>query len=125
MHRGRLYQFLLLLILSFVSISSHADEWTSTNSKQEIGFQTLLALDWIQTRHCLLDMPGCYEQNPLLGKHPSQEKLAIAVIATSLSHVYVAHLLPQVWRDRFQKASIGIEAIVFARHLAFGIAIKF
>jgi hypothetical protein len=112
--------FILLLLLS---TPSFADEWTTTDSYRESAYIILLTTDWAQTRDFLRKEQS--EANPILGKHPSQDKVDIAVILTGITHVYIASILPEKYRVPFQYISIGIEGGSVYHNFSFGVKVKF
>ncbi len=89
--------------------------------KMEIIFQSLNAIDAVQTIDCL-NREICYEVNPLLGKYPSTEKI-IAIKATSgIIHYIITKELykrnPKSARI-FQYVTIGIQGSVVVANMRF------
>lgn len=117
-------KFIVLFLISFPAL---ADEWTSADTYREVAFDSILIVDYMQTRWFLKHSEfGYYEVNPLLGnKHPSADRVAIACVATGLLHYGIAKALPQDWRAGFQYVSIGFEGAVVAHNFQIGIKMDF
>lgn len=113
-----------LLALLLISTPCFADPWSTGDTYREGTYLGLLAIDWAQTRNCLR-LPMCYEQNPLLGKHPEQSHLDTAVILTGIGHYLIAKTIPENYRVSFQYISIGIEGLNDASNFHIGVKIKF
>lgn len=113
----------ILLLLASIS-TAHADEWDGTDSALEVTYQVLAAVDWIQTRQ-IAKNPSYWEQNPLLGNHPSVSKVNEYFALTGLAHYYIATQLSVHTRHIFQGASISIEVSVIAHNYAIGLRTTF
>ena len=116
-----MFKYILVLL---ISTSSFADEWTRSDTYREATYLTLLAIDWSQTRNFLRD-PHYYELNPILGKHPSQDKVDAAVILTGLGHYLIARILPTEYRKAFQYVAIGVELGAVTHNYSIGVEIKY
>ncbi len=99
----------------------HSDnQWSGTDKALETAYLIAQALDYNTTRQFLRHPEKYYEENPLLGMHPSQSKLAAANLLTALGHLYIANKLPPSWRKLFQAGSFGIEASMAKNNLDLG-----
>lgn len=87
----------------------------------EIVFQTLNAVDAIQTIDCL-NRNVCTEMNPILGKNPSTEKIIGLKVAGGVFHYLITKEIykrdPNAARI-FQYVSIGLQGSVVAANLRF------
>jgi hypothetical protein len=82
--------------------------WSTGDTVRELTFTALVVADWSQTSWQLKHRG--IEQNPFLGERPSQGRLALYMLSTSMLHTGVAIILPRNWRDGWQYVSIGIES---------------
>ncbi len=99
----------------------HSDNsWSNTDKSLETAYLILQALDYNTTRQFLRHPKNFSETNTLIGKHPSQEKLAAANLLTALSHLYIADKLPNPYKKIFQTISIGIEGNAVKNNLSLG-----
>lgn len=92
----------------FVCYSTPASDWTDADTKREAAFYTLRTVTFLQTYSAARDgWENHYEQNKLLGKYPSKEKVTTYYIVHSLVHLGVSYILPPEWRQGFQYVTIG------------------
>ena len=115
----------ILAFLLFVSTSAFADEWTSTDTKREAVYLTLHTLDWAQTRNIARNPDKWYEQNAVLGKHPSVSQVDRYFITTGVLQFAIAYYLPAEYRKAFQYVTIGIEGGAVAHNFSIGISARF
>lgn len=114
----------ILLALAAMASSSAAlaadDDWHRI-AKLEVAFQVLNAADFATTKYCM-DRATCHEANPLLGSHPSTNKLFAVKAASGIVHFVVARWLtdrdPHAARI-FEIASIAIQGGVVGANLRF------
>jgi hypothetical protein len=137
--------FIVLLLLCS---SAQADEWSRVDTYREITYQTLAAVDWLQTRqiskicHTPINTVAINgklyvdgndyqkhkhvtEMNPILGNCPSEDIVNVYFLITNITHYYIAKTLPEKYRVAFQYISIGFEGGVVAHNFAIGISAKF
>ena len=115
-------KFLLLFCISF---HAFADEWTSADTKHELVYLVLHSTDWMQTRYISKNPSYLYEQNNILGKHPSIAKVNNYFAATALMHFGVAYLLPREYRRSFQYITMGVEIGAITHNYQIGIKLNF
>ena len=89
----------------------HIDTWSTYDTIMEIPYQTLLIVDYMQTRKGI-GKPMFMEQDPLIGPHPNMRTLNIAYVVLALGHFAISYLLPEQWRDSWQVATAGVEGMV-------------
>ena len=114
---------LKFIFLLLVCSSSYADNWTSSDTKREIAYQTLAAVDWLQTRNIARN-PAYHEQNAVLGLHPSIGQVNNYFLITGLAHYLIADYLTE-WRRPFQWVTVGIEFGAIAHNFSIGISARF
>jgi len=115
----------ILAVLLFISIPSFADEWTSADTKREATFQTLWAIDALQTRNIAAHPDQWYEQNNYLGSHPTIGAVNRYFLVGSALHAGIAYLLPEKYRAPFQYGTIAIEVGYVAHNFSLGVQAKF
>jgi len=87
----------IILLVCFSNLK--ADEWT-TQSKILYGLSCASILGDVYSTHLALKEGGC-EQNRLLGKHPSDNKLILAGVVGCATTFVIAELVGSKWRDSF------------------------
>jgi hypothetical protein len=87
--------------------------------KLEIVYQSLSAVDAIQTIDCL-NRNICYEANPIWGRYPSTEKIiGIKVVSGIIHYLLVKEIYerdPKAART-FQYVSIGVQGTIVAANM--------
>lgn len=63
--------------------------------------------------------------NPILGSHPSKDRINLYFAAVALAHYMISDALSPENRAVWQNVSIGFEASVVYRNFSLGIGIKF
>lgn len=114
----------MLMLLMLASNAASADEWSTENTALEASYATLLAVDYLQTRHAI-GKPGYIEKNPLLGKRPNMAELNLAAVVFIAGHYVIARNLPEPWRENFQIITAAIEFSVVADNYRIGLSVKF
>jgi hypothetical protein len=99
--------------------------WSTEDSYRQAGFVALTGIDWMQTRKIAKNPDDYYERNPILGEHPSTEKVDIYFPACIAAHTMVAMALPPEYRKWWQYVAIGVEAGVVASNLSIGLGVGF
>ena len=86
--------------------------WSTQDLVLEGVYLGLLAVDCGQTIYGLHGSHGKhgYERNPLLGAHPSEERIRNGCILAAFAHIGVSILLPTNLREYFILGSIFVEA---------------
>jgi hypothetical protein len=107
----------MLVLAAMVTTTAEAEEidikwapkWTVTDIVLESAFIGLMAVDMGTT----LDQKNhahLYEQNSILGRHPSDAKIIGYMTGGVILHAVVSHYLPKPWRNIWQIVFIGIES---------------
>ena len=115
---------LVLFIFSFACLAA-GDEWTRADTERQVVYLALHIIDWGQTRNIAKNPVLYREVNPILGKHPSMNKVNGYFIVGVLVHTGIAYVLPAEWRKRFQCVTIGIETGYAVHNYATGIKMNF
>lgn len=116
---------LKIIFFLLISTTAFADEWTSADTYREGAYQTLAAVDWLQTRNIARAPTKYYEQNAILDSHPSVGRVNGYFALTGLAHYFIADALPEKYRAPFQYVSIGIEVGAVAHNFSIGVSAKF
>jgi hypothetical protein len=110
---------ILLILLAVMTLhipaQSHATEWSTTQKGLLVTALTLHTVDWGQTRTISLNPNKYYETNPILGRHPSTDRVNVYFAATALIIPTLAHLIPD-WRSEILMLWVGVEATVTSRN---------
>ena len=115
----------VLALLLFISTPTFADEWTSVDTKREVAFQTLWAIDFAQTRNIAEHPDRWHEENSYLGLHPTIGAVNRYFLAGSILHIGVSNLLNEKYRKPFQYGTIAIEVGIVHRNRMLGISARF
>ena len=115
--------FKIIFFLLFPSIA-FADQWTSADTYREITYQTFAAIDWIQTRH-IAQNSDYWEQNVILGNHPSVAKVNQYFAVTGVAHYLISKALPEKYRTPFQYITVGIEIGAVSHNFSIGLRIGY
>jgi hypothetical protein len=112
-----------LIIVSFVLSGCANGGWSTADTYRQAGFLALTGIDWAQTRKIAKNQDDYHEHNPILGSHPSTEKVDIYFPACIAAHTAVAAALPPEYRKWWQYVFIGVEAGVVASNLSIGLGV--
>lgn len=69
--------------------------------------------------------PVAWEQNRLLGRHPSDSRIRNYFLGVAIGHVAVTHLLPRKYRPYWQWGSLAIEIAVIHNNYQAGLRMNF
>ena len=121
-------RFKMFLIVMLVLITSNAfafDKWSKVDYSLAAAALTVDTIDWLQTRY-IADHPNkFYELNPIIGRHPSTEKVNTYFISTILIGAGIAYVLPSKWRKVWLGSCTAIELGVTAHNFDVGIGLRF
>lgn len=122
--RNALFVAAMLVALLLAINDARAEKFSSEDWARQAAFWTLLAIDYGQTRD-IKNNPGMYETNPLLGKHPSDERIRNYFIGAAIGHAAIAYVLPREYRVAWQWVWIGVEAGYVAHNYNIGLRTDF
>ena len=135
----------LMLVLALSSLNAQADDWTTAEIVKEVALTSLLVIDYKQTEEIqaidkrplmckavtyattakTCETSHVQEMNPILGKHPSNQKIAGYFVATTLGQLALANALPTQYRNWMLDGLIVSELVVTAHNKHVGISIHF
>lgn len=101
--------FVLAVVLFAGAPASALDPWTESDTQRQLVLAALAAVDIAATDYAIRQEGGPSEGNPLLGSHPSSERLWGLGAAAVAGHALVSWLLPREARDIWQAAGISVE----------------
>lgn len=113
MNRATILYFIIFMVLVFAGKNAHADSWSTTDKTMAATFSTLMLVDALQT-HEIANTPGHEESNPILGKHPSDTRIAIYFIGMTAITLTAAHKIPKL--RRFILTTGNVLQIYSVRH---------
>ena len=114
-----------LLVIILVLIPSMAMSWDSKDTYYQSAVITALAADMAQTLHISKNPNKYYEINPLLGKHPSQDKVIGYFVGGMIAHTAIAMALPTDYRRIWQCVWIGVESLAIYHNYSVGVKLEF
>lgn len=117
-----------LALIAALTLGSPDDphRWTAADTALQATFIVLTTVDWMQTHEALRYHPTIVyeEQNPFLGKFPSNRRINVMIGGSIAGHTIVAYLLPKPYRTLWQLTFIAVEGgTIYANHQA-GIRVK-
>ena len=121
-------KFKMFLIIMLVLITSSAfafDKWDKTDYSLAAAALTLSTVDWMQTRNIANHPNEFYELNPIIGKHPSTEKVNTYFISMIIVGAGIAYALPSRWRKVWLGSCTALELGVTAHNFDIGIGLRF
>jgi len=99
----------ILVILSICGCA-HQDEWTTEDTKWQMGVTTMLAID-AETTSRIQYCATCYESGPIaryaLGSQPSTSDTIMYFATNAIANYLIARSLPREWRRAWQVWEIG------------------
>ena len=113
----------ILLVIILVLIPSMAMSWDSKDTYMQGAVIGALLIDMAQTITIADNPDKYYERNPLLGEHPSKEKVVGYFMGGIVTHTAIAMALPQDYRRIWQCVWIGIEGAVIYNNYNIGVKI--
>jgi hypothetical protein len=116
----------VVLVMSFTSIflDARADDWTPQQKTIAAIGLTATVIDYGQTRY-IASHPGLVEYSPLMGRHPSNGRIALNFIVLPAISYLIADNLSSEHRTVFLYAVTGIEIGMVGRNAYLGYGVKF
>ncbi len=105
------------------TLAAH-DPWTPTDTAFQAACIAADLIDWHQTRE-LIHRPGLWENNPILGHHPSIQEVDGYFAASILLGATVSYLLPRPCRRLHQVFVLSLEGLCLRGNVRLGVAIHF
>lgn len=125
--------FLLLFLFSPL-IANAGEKWSNSDIALESTWQILHILDWRQTIQIARNPDRYWERNPLLGEHPSEQKVNLYFLVGAVLHPIVTEVLPNkynLWgiklrpRIIWESVSIGMSGGCVLNNFSIGLGVKF
>lgn len=114
-----------LLVIILVLMPSMAMSWDTKDTYYQGAVIGTLLTDMAQTLY-IADNPNEYsEMNPLLGKHPSQEKVVGYFMGWIVAHTAIAMALPPTYRRIWQGVFIIGELGAIGHNALAGVRLDF
>jgi hypothetical protein len=98
--------------------------WSTKDKVLEGAVVIATVVDWRQTQD-IKNHPGLYEENPILGRHPSDKTINTYFASSILLHALVADQLQGKWRTAWQSTWIVVEIGTVQRNYALGVRLNF
>ena len=117
-------KFILAAIL-LLSTAAHADEWSTGDTVRQSILLGVTFIDYKQTLNIVEHPDKWHENNPLLGSHPSRDKVNLYFLATAALQFGTAYVLPAKIRDLYQYGYIGYEVGFVDSNFRLGISAGF
>ena len=111
----------LLYSDSVFAASDSSDSFRSL----EIAYQVVSLADMAQTLEISRNPNKYKELNPILGSHPSKDKVIPFFIAGGLIHYGISKSLPDKYVPAWQEVSLFVETANVGRNYSMGLGIKF
>ena len=116
---------IILIALAIVSTTTQAQSWTTEERAWGAVAGTLLLADWATTRYGTRHWnEGYHETNPVLGRHPHQDRVDLHFLIGIPAIYLFADYLP-AYRREFLMGVTAIELGYVANNLRIGWQIKF
>ena len=116
---------ILFLVVFLTSATVHAEPWTTEERAWGAVAGTLLLADWATTRYGSRHWhQGYYETNPLLGRHPHQDRVDLHFLIAIPAIYLFADYIP-AYRREFLMVVTAVELGYVANNLRIGWQIKF
>lgn len=118
--------FLSFVLLMVLSSQVFANDPFDTTDKALFTASTIaLVADWSQTRYIAAHPDRFYEQNPILGRHPSKQKVDLYFAGTIVGNYLIADALPSRYRKLWLGGVLAIELLLVAHNKHIGIKFHF
>lgn len=118
----------LALSIAFTTASAAEPvigDWTRTDVALEVAVAATALMDYKQTMQ-IKNRPGLSESNPLLGHHPSDDRIRAYFIGSMVTHVLIVNALPPgALRTAFQVGTVAFELDIVRQNKRMGLKVKF
>ena len=116
---------IILIALALISTTTQAQSWTAEEQAWAATAGTFLLADWATTRYGTRHWhQGYYETNPIMGRHPHQDRVDLHFLMVIPAVYLFADYLP-AYRREFLMGVTAIELGYVANNLQIGWQIKF
>ena len=123
----------ILAFLLLLGPLAASEPWSKRDVAMETTYQVLLLMDWRQTsdfhKQGYYDGAGVWrsvgERNMFLGSQPSQAKINLICLASSLGHLWISNSLSSRDRVMWQGLTIGVEVLAVSNNYKIGVRVTF
>jgi hypothetical protein len=118
---------LIFILLSILSVNTCAEtrEWATEEKLWGATAGALLAADWATTRNMTHRYnEGYYERNPLLGSHPTANRVNLYFLTVAPAIFFAADYFGDYRKEILQAVS-AVELIVVGNNLRLGLHFQF
>ncbi len=119
---------IIIILFSFLfafSANAESNKWTTQNTLLEVTGQTLRLIDFSQTLQIARQPERYSEINPIMGKHPSTEKVCVYFVTYMIGSFAISYFLPEPYRTAWQSINIVLQFPVIAHNFNVGLGIRF
>jgi hypothetical protein len=125
---------IIIILLLIAGTVQAADKWTTQDKILETTWLAIHIIDYGTTLDTTNYGNRYREINPILGEHPSRDKIHIYMIGTAILHPIVTHYLPRKVkifgydfpaRTVFQSVTIGMSGGCVVQNLSVGLRLAF
>ena len=114
----------ILVVLVGVLCGQTGADWRPSDTARQAAYLALHYADWRQTIQ-IAEHPDYHELNPVIGSHPSRQRVDNYFAFTALAHTAISALAPPPWRERWQYFTIATQAGVVAHNYSVGWRVQF
>ncbi len=119
-------RYAMLLTFAAIMLGGCANnQWTRGDTYRHAALTGLMAADYLQTLQIARNPDDYHECNPILGEHPSPEKVTAYFLSSYAIITAASYALPADVRPWLQYAVIGVEAGAVANNLSIGLTFGF
>ncbi|MES0444904.1 MAG: hypothetical protein ABUJ92_00025 [Desulfobacterales bacterium] len=114
-------KYLLLLLLSF---NVYGADWTASDTARETAWHAVNLVDWGQTLDIVREREAGYsryERNPLLGKHPSRNRVNTYFALSHIAHYSISKWTTK-YRAPWQYGTIAASGFVVGHNFYIGLS---
>ena len=118
-------KYLLPFLLLFSTVANAENKpWTDTEKELFVAHTALVVADWSQTRQIVKHPETYAEQNILLGKHPSMDKVDLMFVSTLIGSYYIFDSLDNNRQTWLISATVT-RGLIVGHNLHLGLRIGF
>lgn len=117
-------KILIVIIVLLISSPVFGSDWSKKDTAYQLTYTALHIIDWGQTRN-IVNNGRYYDNNPVLGKHPSMGEVNTYFILTLLGYTTISYILPSKYRRYWQVGTIVIQSGVVGHNFNIGLKVDF
>lgn len=119
----RLISLIVMVWLVLYSANSRAEGWSTKDTKLGVAALVVTVVDWGQTLN-IVDRPGYFEHNLMLGRHPTRAEVNQHFLLTTLLVGSLAHFIPK-YRTEILAVYVTVQTINTVRNYSIGLKVSF